>query len=292
MDITEIPPFDRIYNCCYFNCNRTESHSNQYIYNMTHNYNGKHNPLVANNEENNVSGPQTSDLIINLEKKIVSCFNGLDKDLFVLKDVVIKDSQIENQRSRMKVNNLENKNVSFEMIGNHLEQYGRRNNLEITGIPDDVSEKYLEEKVIQVLSEIQVNVSSSDIEACNRIGKSKNSSKKTIVRFVNRKYAKKALINRKGLMNICKFSLSMSSSDNIYINENLTPMNNKIAFHCGKLKHNGQIDKTYSKDWVIHIASSNITYGTANKILHMSILLDIFPDFNFGPDAREEEHND
>ena len=24
----------------------------------------------------------------------------------------------------------------------------------------------------------------------------------------------------------------------------------------------------------------------------MSLLLDIFPDFDFGPDAREEEHNE
>ena len=150
----------------------------------------------------------------------------------------------------------------------------------------------LEEKVIQVLSEIQVNVSSSDIEACHCIGKSKNSSIKTIVRFINRKYAKKALINRKGLININKSSLILPSSDNIFINENLTQMNNKIAFHCRKLKRNGQIHKTYSRDDVIHIAGSNIRDGNVIKILHMSMLLDIFPDFDFGPDAREEEHND
>ena len=83
----------------------------------------------------------------------------------------------------------------------------------------------------------------------------------------------------------------MSSSDNIFINENLTPMNNKIAFHCRKLKCNGQVDETYSGDGVIHIASSNID-GKVIKILHMSMLLDIFPDFDFGPDAKEEEHND
>ena len=192
----------------------------------------------------------------------------------------------------MKVNNLENKVMSLEIKENNLEQYRRRNNLEITGTPDDVSDENLEEKVIQVLSEIQVSVSSSDIEACHRTGKSKNSSKKAIVRFINRKYVKKALINRKALISINKSSLSMSSSDKIFINENLTPMNNKIAFHCRKLKRNGQIDKTYSRDGVIHIASSNIRDGKVIKILHMSMLLDIFPDFDFGPDAREEEHND
>ena len=122
--------------------------------------------------------PQTSNLIINLEKKILSRFDGLNKELLNLKDVIIKDLQLENQRLRMKVKNLENKVMPLEINGNHLEQYGKRNNLEITGIPDDVSDENLEEKVIQVLSEIQVNVSSSNIEACHRIGKSKNSSKK------------------------------------------------------------------------------------------------------------------
>ena len=125
---------------------------------MTHNYNTRHTPLVANWIKNWMD-------------------DGLDKELLNLKDMIIKDLQVENQRLRMKVNNLENKVMSLEMNGNHLEQYGRRNNLEITGIPDDISDENLEEKVIQVLSESQVNVSSSDVEACHRIGKSKNSSK-------------------------------------------------------------------------------------------------------------------
>ena len=55
---------------------------------MTHNYNTRHNPLVANNEENNVSDPQTSDLIINLEKKVLFRFDGLVKELLNLNDYV------------------------------------------------------------------------------------------------------------------------------------------------------------------------------------------------------------
>ena len=109
--------------------------------------------------------------------------------------------------------------------------------------------------------------------------------------LINRKHTKKALINRKGLINISKSSRSLSSSGNIFINENLTPMNNKIAFHCRKRKRNDQIDKTYSRCGVINIASSNIRDGKVIKI-YLSMLLDIFPDFDFGPDAREEKHNE
>ena len=37
--------------------------------------------------------------------------------------------------------------ISLEENSNSLEQYGRRNNLEITEIPDDVEDQKLEEKV-------------------------------------------------------------------------------------------------------------------------------------------------
>ena len=80
---------------------------------------------------------------MNLEKKILSRFGGFDKELLNLKDVIIKDLQVENQRLRMKVNNLENKVISLEINENHLEHYGRRNNLQITGISDDVSDENL-----------------------------------------------------------------------------------------------------------------------------------------------------
>ena len=63
----------------------------------------------------------------------------------------------------MKVNNPENNAMSYKINRNHFAQCRRRNNLEITGIPYDVSDKNLEEKVIQVLSEIQFNVPNSDV---------------------------------------------------------------------------------------------------------------------------------
>ena len=88
--------------------------------------------IVAKDEENNVSDPQTSDLIINLEEETFSCFNGLGKTLLNLKDAIMKYLQVENQRLRMKVNSLENDVISDEINQNHFEQYGRRNNFYIT----------------------------------------------------------------------------------------------------------------------------------------------------------------
>ena len=61
-------------------------------------------------------------------------FDGLDNELLNLKDVIIKNLQVENERLRKKINVLENKILTLESELNSLEQYGRRNNIEITGI--------------------------------------------------------------------------------------------------------------------------------------------------------------
>ena len=90
-----------------------------------------------------MSDPKTSDLIINLEEKTWSCFDGLDKAVLNLKDAIVKDLQVENQRLRMKINNLESNFMSYEINRNHFEQYGRRDNLEITGVSNDVSDENL-----------------------------------------------------------------------------------------------------------------------------------------------------
>ena len=83
-----------------------------------------------------------------------------------------------------------------------LEQYGRRNDLVISGIPDSAQDTDLESTVTPILSDIDVNVESREVEDCHRIGKSNNGSKKTIRRFINRKYRKKTLLNRNQLEKI------------------------------------------------------------------------------------------
>ena len=56
-----------------------------------------------------------------------------------LKDVIIKRLQDENELLCAKCK-LENKAVSLESSINQVEQYGRRNNIVISGTPDDISD--------------------------------------------------------------------------------------------------------------------------------------------------------
>ena len=172
-----------------------------------------------------------------------------------------------------------------------LELHGRRNSLEITGITGNVEDQNLEEKVIKTLNRIDINVSSQDIEACHRIGKSKNFSKTTMVRFVNRQKCKNPFVNRNRLKNTDRTSIGLENLHSIFVNENFTPTNDKISFHCRELKRNGRIDKTYSRDCIVQIVSKDIGNGKKIKIMHINMLHDRFPDFDFGEDTRED-HND
>ena len=71
----------------------------------SHTYNIGHNSLVSN--ENRT--PETSELIIDLESMLLSRFDNLDKEMPNLKDVIIKDFQVESQRLRNKKMTLKKK---------------------------------------------------------------------------------------------------------------------------------------------------------------------------------------
>ena len=155
---------------------------------------------------------------------------SLKDELLNLKDIIIKNLQEENEKLKHKISKLEENQVKNEVAINNLEQYGRRNNLEINGIPTDVNDEILEEKVIDVLAAAHVHVDKNEIEDCHRIGKA--NPKTTIIRFVNRRLTKQALYNRKYLKTVDKNELGLKDHENLYFNENLTPFNAQLAYNC------------------------------------------------------------
>ena len=105
-----------------------------------------------------------------------------------------------------------------------MEQYGRKKNLEIEGTPNSISDDELEKTAAAaILNSINVNLDSSDREACHRIGRSKDGKpKKTIIHIVNRKLCKKALLNRKTLPSVAINDNVIQLKIKIFISENLT----------------------------------------------------------------------
>ena len=99
----------------------------------------------------------TSENITNLETKLLSRFDELTKELLNVKDVIIKNLQAENERLRGKVCSLESKITFLAIKQNKLEQYGRRKNIEVSGIPDSVEDNCLEEKIISVFTSVGID---------------------------------------------------------------------------------------------------------------------------------------
>ena len=87
----------------------------------------------------------TKEALAKVEENIISTINYLKEEIITLKD--------------------------NECSVNALEQYGRRNNIVVSGIPAHVSERDLEETVTSVLSDTEVNVSPNHVKTSHRIGK-------------------------------------------------------------------------------------------------------------------------
>ena len=73
-----------------------------------------------------------------------------------------------------------------------------------------MSDNQLEEKVVDILKAIGVNITSNEIEACHRHGKKK---KIVIVRVINRKHRLKALRNKKKLKSIDKNAIDIPNAN-------------------------------------------------------------------------------
>ena len=75
-----------------------------------------------------------------------------------MKGVIIKCLQDENALLRSRCSKLEDRVVSLESSVNQVEQYGRRNNIVISGIPDDVADDDLEDAVTSIMEDVDVIV--------------------------------------------------------------------------------------------------------------------------------------
>ena len=176
----------------------------------------------------------------------------------------------------------ENKRATFSN-----DQYQRRNNLEISGIPDSFEGEELEKVCINLVNTIcctaqgedfdyENAIGPGDIEGCHRLNsKNKNSVKNTIIRFVNRKVCDDAMSNKSRLKD-AKIEELGSAIKNIYFNENLCTYYKDLAARCRRLRKSREIDETWTKNGIVRIKMKN---GRIRSITHQADLDNMFPRF-------------
>ena len=100
---------------------------------------------------------QTLSVAIKKIESLESAVSKIDSELAISKSVNVT---------------LKKSVLSLQKKVNEMDQYNRRNNIEIAGVPDEVIN--LEEKAIALLSKIEVNVSAQDIVACHPLKRKGN----------------------------------------------------------------------------------------------------------------------
>ena len=125
------------------------------------------------------------------------------------------------------------------------EQYSKRECLEISGIPESVSDNALEDKIQGVLRGIDAEVDTENIESCHRL-KGKGSKGRVILKLSKRKDAEKIKLNKKKLKNIDHKKIGLSSGMKVFINESLCGYYKLLWSKCKKLF----LEKKIASFWV------------------------------------------
>lgn len=151
--------------------------------------------------------------------------------------------EVENKQLRREVRDLIRRQTD-------LEQYSRRNTLEIFGIPESANESStsLKQTVIKVGAALGVNLSEDGIDACHRFnGGNNRPTSGIIVKFVRRDYPDQLLAKRKVKRNLSTRHLDGHTSDSpIYINPSLAPARRVLLAKARKLR----TDYNYKFVWV------------------------------------------
>ena len=161
-----------------------------------------------------------------------------------------------------------------------LDQYGRRENIELLGIPNTVKDSELEGNVLSILRQIGlVHLQHYNIAACHRLRtKDRFGNYNTIVRFTNRKDSISCLKSKKNL-HLCR-DLGFK---HLYITENLCPSNRSIFNNLSDLKRDGEINKVWSYNGTVHFKFKDDPNEKPKKVYHECDL-----NFYFNDSKRNE----
>ena len=159
------------------------------------------------------------DLILNSFKEIKADIKELQDDIKEMKDGF---TPVTNQNVSSSVtNNL----FKLEKEHHDLQQYLRRNNVKILGLPDIFTGDRLTEKVVELCNDVGVMIEVRGIEACHRLFQKESNNqlpKKTIARFANRRFVEGLLSKRNISSTLDMNKLGFPRGTQIYFYANLS----------------------------------------------------------------------
>ena len=167
---------------------------------------------------------------------------------FLKTEIQSKDTQIEKLKSEIHatVNEKNKESNKYEEIANTAEQYSRRNNLRMTGVPGDQDRQSSIAVTTQVVSLVNrylnIPINESDIDIAHRLGKFKQGENRpVIIKFVRRQIK----------VDIVKNSKRFKGSG-IFVNDDLTKLNAEVLAST-RLKDPQNVERAWSFEGSIYV---------------------------------------
>ena len=157
-------------------------------------------------------------------------------------------------------------------------QYSQHNNIELSGIPNDIPEDNLEKVVIDICHDSDLEIEPKDIEGCHRLPASRysrDSNKRVIVKFINRKHPEAMLRNKRSISN--KDFSHLNVHGKVFVSVSLCPYYRYIWGKSAKTcKKRGKISQVFRLGSTIAVKVTE--RSSARKIFHECDLLDLDTD--------------
>ncbi|XP_039298090.1 uncharacterized protein LOC120354717 [Nilaparvata lugens] len=169
-----------------------------------------------------------------LDKLSDNLYQRLSTDISACKELLETNTQ-EISKQREQISNLLEENSRLkaklretELNQDELEQYSRRNTVEIFGVPEFENED-IAERIIGIAEALNVKLDATSIDACHRLPKRKNQATPAIVvRLVRRGDAEALLRNRRACKSFTTNDINVQGNNPIYLNKSLTAKRRKI----------------------------------------------------------------
>lgn len=207
--------------------------------------------MAATNEE--ITEIKTS------QQFISDTFDGFRQDMDHAKED-IKSLQMENTALKTTVKNLEQKLAVNSDETDKMDQYLRRDCLELAGIPVIPNED-TNAIVCAVAKNMGVELDDCDISTSHRLPPPRRGkgTPRIIVKFVRRDKKEEFYNNRKKAGDTAELQCAAYSSNRIYVNEALTPKRKVLFFKCKQVKSEKNYDYLWTKNGKIFMRANEIS---------------------------------
>ena len=206
-------------------------------------------------------------ILINIQANVAKILNEnqeLRKDIESLKESIqFSDEQVaivkkeneelvqKNNVLESKVYDLEQRVRNLEFDHDTLEQYTRKFNVEVHGIPECEGEN-LADIIIKIGQKISVDITSQDIDIVHRLRKKTQTTKIIIVRFTSYR-KKREFYQARFNLKTTKISEIIASVQHeveakIYINENLTQRRQELLAKARKMRKAKKLVRVWTAD--------------------------------------------